>query len=98
MISMKIYRQGQDVLVSACDEQLLGKTFKEGKLQIDASNKFYDGKRVDKKTLSTYLKEATIANLVGPQAVECAVQLGLIDPGSVLHIKGIPHAQMFRMF
>jgi len=98
MISMKIYRQGNDVLVSACDEKLLGKTFKDGSLQIDASKKFYDGDRVDPKTLRSHLKEATIANLVGQEAVECAIKLGLVDKSCVLRIKGIPHAQMIRMF
>lgn len=97
MISMKIYRQGKDILVSACDEHLLGKIFKDGHLQIDASKKFYDGDRVDHSTLQSHLKEATIANLVGKEAVECAIQLGLVDKASILRIKGVPHAQMIRM-
>lgn len=97
MISMKIYRQGKDILVSACDEHLLGKKFKEGKMQIDASKHFYDGERVDAKTLGAYLKEATIANLVGKEAVECAMKMGLVSQTSVLRIKGVPHAQMCRM-
>ena len=97
MISMKVYRQGKDILISACDEQLLGKKFIEGKLQIDASEQFYDGDRVDEKTLGNHLEEATIANLVGKEAVECAIKLGLIDKTGILRIKGVPHAQMIRM-
>jgi len=98
MISMKIYKQGKDTLVSACDEQLLGKKFRDGKLQIDASKTFYGGDRVDAKTLGNHLEEATIANLVGKEAVECAIRLGLVDKSSILRIQGVPHAQMIRMF
>ncbi|MFH1101438.1 MAG: DUF424 family protein [Methanobacteriota archaeon] len=97
MISMKIYKQGKDILVSACDKHLLGKTYRQGKLQIDASEKFYGGDVVDAKTLRGHLMMATIANLVGEEAVNCAIQLGLVDKTCILKIKGIPHAQMVRM-
>jgi len=94
---MKIYKQGRDILVSACDTNLIGKKFREGKFQIDVSKKFYGGQLVDAKTLREYLEEATIANLVGAETVDCAEKLGLIDPSCILTIKGIPHAQMIRM-
>ena len=97
MISIKIYKQGQNVLVSACDNNLIGKKFREGKFQIDASKKFYGGDLIDSETLESYLEEATIANLVGKEAVNCAVKSWLVDPACVLKIKGVPHAQMIRM-
>jgi len=97
MISVKIYKQGRDVIVGACDEKLLGKKFTKGNIQIDASSNFYDGERVNKKTLKKYLEDATIANLVGVEAVKCAVEMGLVDPHFILKIKGVPHAQMVRM-
>jgi hypothetical protein len=97
MISVKVYKQGEALVIGACDEKLLGKKFVEGKFQIDVSKNFYDGQRIDKKTLEKYLYEATIANLVGEETVKCAVKLGLIDPECVLKIQGIPHAQMIRI-
>jgi hypothetical protein len=97
MISIKIYKQGNDILIGACDEKLIGKKFTDGKLQIDVSKEFYDGERINADTLKRYLEDATIANLVGEIAVKCAVELGLIDPECVIKIKGIPHAQMVRM-
>ena len=97
MISIKIYKQGDDVIVGACDEHLLGKKFRKGKLQIDASKLFYEGELVDSKKLEQILENASIANLVGEEAVKCAVRLGLVDPRFILRIKGIPHAQMVRM-
>ena len=43
MISMKTYKQGDNLIVGACDENLIGKKFKEGKFQIDVAKNFYDG-------------------------------------------------------
>ena len=97
MISVKVYRQGNDVVIGACDEHLLGKKFRRGKLQIDVARRFYDGKRIDRKTLETFLRDATIANLVGTETVACAIDLGLVDPKCILKIKGIPHAQVVQI-
>ena len=97
MISIKIYKQGKDLLIGACDEKLIGKKFVEGKLQIDVSKDFYDGQRINTNVLKKYLENATIANLVGETTIKCAIELGFIDPDCVIKIKGIPHAQMVKM-
>lgn len=97
MISVKVYKQGDDLVIGACDEHLLGKKFRHGKLQIDVAKHFYDGERIDRKTLEKFLRDATIANLVGKETVKCAVELGLVDPEFVLKIKGVPHAQIVQM-
>lgn len=97
MISIKIYEQGDDLVIGACDEHLLGKKFVDRKLQIDVSENFYGGQRISEKTLAKYLLDATIANLVGEEAVNCAIKLGLVNPDCILKIRGVPHAQMIRM-
>ena len=97
MISIKIYKQGKDLLIGACDEKLIGKKFVEGKFQIDVSKDFYDGHRISADVLKKYLEDATIANLVGKETIKYAIDFGFIDPDSVIKVKGIPHAQMVRM-
>lgn len=97
MISVRIYKQGRDVLIGACDEKLIGKKFSEGKFQIEVRKEFYDGERIGKEKLKRYLENATIANLVGEEAVRCAIEIGLVDPSCVIKIKGVPHAQMVKM-
>ncbi len=97
MISIKIFKQGNEILIGACDQELVGKKFVDGKFQIDVNKEFYGGRIISIEALINYLKEATIANLVGKNAVECAIKIGLIDPECVIKIKGIPHAQMVRM-
>ena len=97
MISIKIYKQGNDILIGACDEELIGKTFEEGKFHLEINKAFYDGQRINIESLKKYLKDATIANLVGEETIRCAIDIGLIDEESIIRIKGIPHAQMVRM-
>jgi hypothetical protein len=98
MISIKVYKQGDDLVIGACDEELLGKRFSEGKFQINVTKKFYEGERISIKTFERFLQDATIANLVGKKTVECAIRLGLVNPECILKIKNIPHAQVVRMF
>ena len=94
---MQIYKQGNDVLVGACDDSLLGKTFSEGKFHLDVSKKFYGGEKVSIDILKKYLETATIANLVGEKTINCAISMGLVSKDCILRIDGIPHAQMVRM-
>lgn len=89
----KEYRQGKDTLLAVCDEDCLGETYREGKLRIHVDPGFYDGRRIDADTFERLFQRATIANLVGKQCVQAAVDLGFIDPAHVLTIDGVPHAQ-----
>ena len=86
-ICIKVYRTGGEILVAACDAELLGKTLVEGEIE------FYDGVRGDEEMLRKHLSIATIANLVGKRSVRCGIKMGLIDKENVLNIDGIPHAQ-----
>ncbi|UCB58696.1 MAG: DUF424 family protein [Thermoplasmatales archaeon] len=97
MISLKIYKQGNELLVGACDENLIGKKIEDGKFQLEIKKEFYDGERVSPDILKQFLAEATIANLVGETTIKVAIKMGLIDPDCIIRIKGIPHAQMVRM-
>jgi hypothetical protein len=97
MIFIGIYYQGEDILIGACDEHLLGNQYKEGKIHLKVDKHFYGAKKIPKESLKTYLKDATIANLVGETCVNIAIKMGLVDPACVIYIQGIPHAQMVRM-
>ena len=96
-ISLKVHRSGRELLVAACDCELLGQTYREGKLRIHVSEDFYGGDRVKEDILVNRLEMATVANLVGRRVIDIAVRHGLVDPECVLVIDGVPHAQMARM-
>ncbi len=95
-IRMKVYSQGKETLVAAADEDLLGKTFREGKFKIEVG-KFYEGDRVTTEDLLAYLRLATIGNFVGKETVEAAKQGGYVSDEGILWIGGVPHAQYVMM-
>ncbi len=84
------------VLVSACDKELLGKTLVEGDLEFTVNPEFYGGELVDTNTCVKYLKNATVANMIGKKTVKAAIEAGLVHETSVLYIEGEPHAQLVR--
>lgn len=91
--AMRHYKQGRERLLAVCDEELLGRTFKQGRLTLHVSPDFYDGLRIDEEALSLHLSDCTIMNLVGQRTVDLAIRMGYVDPGRVLEIEGVPHAQ-----
>ncbi|CAD5243705.1 DUF424 domain-containing protein [Thermococcus camini] len=98
MIYVKVYRVQGEVLLAACDEELLGKTFREGELKLEVKERFYRGELVEEDALDSLLHEATIANLTGERCVSKAIELGYVDEARVLRIQGVPHAQMAKLF
>ena len=96
MIRMRIHSRGIELLVAACDADLLGRTLREGELRLYVSS-FYDGEDVTEEEFIRQLKLATIGNLVGKETVEAARRAGLVGNDGVLMIEGVPHAQLFVM-
>lgn len=94
---VKVHRSEGEFLVAACDSDILGKTFEEGRLVLDVRKEFYGSDLVGWETLRDLLDEATIANLVGEEVISKAIEGGFIEAENVLRVKGVPHAQMVRM-
>lgn len=97
MHAVRNYQQGVQRLLAACDEELLGQVYKEGKYRLDVASTFYDDLRVDADNLKAFLQQCTVANLVGDRTVAVALDLGLVSEDHVLHIEGVPHAQLLVM-
>jgi len=96
-IFIKTYVMGSDILVAACDTELIGKTLEHGEIKFEVSRNFYYGIRGDEKLLETHLRKATIANLVGKRCIGCGIRIGLISKENVLNIGEVPHAQFALM-
>jgi hypothetical protein len=96
-IYIKVYRDKKCVLVAACDSDLIGKTFRQGKLKLNVASKFYGGKLTTIEETLKLLDNADVANLVGPFVVDAAVKQGLVDPEAIISIAGIPHVQIMKL-
>lgn len=97
MIWIKVYTAQGEVLLAACDDNLLGRTFEEGELQLVVSESFYGGKKVTHELFMEQLRMATIVNLVGQEVVRIASEMGMVNEECVLEIDGVPHAQIAKM-
>jgi len=97
-ISLKIIRIRGEVMLAACDREILGKYFEEGEFHIEVKEDFYHEVFVGRDTFVNALKTATIANLVGERVVKIAIEEGFVDEENVLRIQGIPYAQMVKLF
>lgn len=95
MVSIKIHKSRRDV-VAVCDVDLLGRRFDEGKFQLDLKESFYKGEDMEEKEaekiLESMKREDATFNIVGEEAVECAIKAKVINKNSVGKIAGIPYA------
>jgi len=91
------WKYGKDVLVVACDAEILGMSFQSGSLKITVSREFYGGMLLDSEGALEYLKSASIGNIIGVNIVKLALDAGLIHKDAVVFIGGQPHAQFIRM-
>ena len=90
MVYVKIHKS----IVAVCDEELIGKEFKEGKLSLKVSERFYKGEKKSEEEVKDIIMNATNLNIVGKKSIKIALDLGIINKDSIITIKDIPHAQI----
>lgn len=90
---VNVIRSYRDI-VAVCDSDLLGKTFEEGNHQLDVKESFYKGEEMDKeetiKVIRTMAIEDATFNIAGKEAVETAIEAGIITEAQVGRIDNIP--------
>jgi len=85
------------LLVSVCDPDVLGETFENGSVSLTVEEAFYDGDHCEREAVVAALERAQVANIVGTEAVELAIEHGFVERGNVLDLEGTLHAQFLRM-
>ncbi len=83
-------------IVAVCDSNLVGKTFTEGIKQIEIREHFFKGEEKNKNEVLRILqdlnKEDATFNIVGREAVQAALEAGVIKEQGVMKISGVPVA------
>lgn len=97
MMYIKVRESEGNIVVAACDSEILGKRFSEGGVHLNVKEDFYKGELENLKDLGKFLSKATIANLSGNNVVDKAIDLGFVDADCVLEISGVKHAQIISM-
>lgn len=83
-----------EVVVSACDAELLGRVLvdEERNIRYSVDPFFYKGELKTVEEALTFLSNATTGNLVGERIVRAAVEKGLIHPEAILVVEEVPIA------
>lgn len=98
-IVMRIHRVRAEVVVAACDEELLGRDIAVGSAgrTVKVSSHFYGERCVQKEEIVWAIRRATVVNLLGPRVVALAQEEGFVDAGGTGDLGGIPHAEIFSI-
>jgi hypothetical protein len=88
------------LLVSVCDDGLVGRTFENGEISLTVRESFYGGDEAvsaDADAVVAGLRRANVANLVGEECVGIAIEAGYIDEEAVIDVGGTRHAQLLQI-
>ena len=97
MIYMRIHKAADDIILAACDEEVLGKTFSGDGMKIHVSNGFYDGYLVTEEEFVDQLDGYTIMNLVGDRVIALAIENGHVSEDCIIEIGEVKHAQVVKL-
>ncbi|MEM1682978.1 MAG: DUF424 family protein [Ignisphaera sp.] len=96
MYYVKIHHINNNSIVAICDEEILGKVFKEGDIILDVSPNFYKGERVDFETVLRIIEEGEIVVVTGRRIIKKLSQLGLVNEDYALKVEDQLHIQIIR--
>ena len=97
LVYLKTYTTENGSMVACCDQGLIGKTFREGRLRLSPETGFFGNSLMPLAEAIVVLETAYILNLVGPEIVAAAVERGFVHPEAVISIGGVPHVQVMKM-
>lgn len=93
---MKIHQYQGYLIVAVCDEEVLGKVFKEGDITLYVSPNFYKGEVVGFEKALEAIKNADIAVITGKRIIEKLAKIGLISKDFALKVGDQLHIQIMR--
>ena len=82
------------LLLVITDQDLIGKKFEEGKLYLDLTTEFYQGKEMNKEEVKELLTNARDIHLTGKESVALGVESEIVSSERILWIQGTPHAEV----
>lgn len=94
MIISKIHQRSNELVLAACDADLIGKELKhDNGAVINIKESFYKGEETSPERLIELIKQATIINLFGEETINAAKTYCT----RIINIQGVPHAQIMKM-
>jgi len=90
---VKSHNAKSGMIVSVCDDEIIGKKYSEKGLVLDLGADFYKGEKMNSEKAMEKCKRAYIINAVGEESVALVMKLGIIKNENIIKIKGIPFVQ-----
>lgn len=94
---VRIHVHSDDVILAACDEDILGMTFRGNGMKITVNESFYKGESLGREAFVERMKSASVMNLVGNEVVGIALEEGYVSSANIVEIGDVKHAQVVMM-
>jgi len=91
---IKIHKKREDAITAICDEEIIGKRFDEGDIQLEVSERFYNGRLIGDDAAADEMNNARILNITGKNIINLALKKGVIKKSNILQVQRIPHAEV----
>jgi len=94
--SVRVSDYQKNTMVNMSDIELIGKDVIDGELKIHISESYYGKQIINKDEAKSFLKSASIMNLVGKDTISLAIDLGIGSKDGVKIISDIPFLIIFN--
>ena len=98
-IVMRMHRVRAELVVAACDEELIGRELPVGDRgrTVQISAYFYGERTVSEEELLWAIRRATVVNLLGDRVLALAKREGFVAEEGLGKLGGVPHAEIFTV-
>lgn len=93
-VVLRVHRVRGEVVVAACDSELVETELKVGQSPVKISSHFYGRIAVSEEEFVAQVRRGTIVNLLGERTVGWAVKAGLLSSEGAGSLGGVPHAEI----
>lgn len=99
MFSARVSEYQGNVMLNMCDAELLGRRIGQGDDDhtMHISEEYYGGEIISREKASKLLKDSSIINMVGEEAVSLAAELGVGSRDGARIISDVPFLLIFKM-
>ncbi|MDE1821396.1 MAG: DUF424 family protein [Euryarchaeota archaeon] len=93
-VVLRVHRVRGEVVVAACDSELIETELQVGKCPVKVSSHFYGRIAVSEEEFVAQVRRGTIVNLLGARTIGWAVKAGLLAVEGAGSLGGVPHAEI----
>ena len=91
---LKMHIHSSRLVLAACDDELVGNVYEEGKKILDLSSSFYKGDKVSDDDFFAIAKKCYLINAVGKNTISVLSEEGIISEEDTKKINGVPYVQV----